>query len=406
MKEIDAYLSSNKMMFNHNANLYDPTDQLLMGSDTDEEEEEQVVKDFASPSAIAPSEVIQEEDGNYSEGEGLAGVRLFVTDENRRDKLPFLLPQNHKATPMWQILGKFIKQDLLAVNLPITALEPCTILQKQAEMLANIKLLSEAARLKSEPIKRLILAAIFTLVQFHSQLKRTKIPVKSVLGETYEYASKDVLFLAEQVSHSPPIAAFNLVGDGFQAHGENRIKQDYQFGGGTGCLSFEQVGVYHFSFSQFGDEITVTKPTIKINNLVMGQMSFDLEGKVVAKNSRTGDLVEIDLVSKSWNTQPKMTGYGYDSQYNKLYEITGSWTNQVSVKNLRQCRTEQVWSEPASLDQSHRQYGFSAFTTHLNQVTDDMAQSVAPTDSRFRKDIQLLEQGKYKEAESEMTKIC
>ena len=64
MKEIDAYLSSNKMMFNHNANLYDPTDQLLMGSDTDEEEEEQVVKDFASPSAIAPSEVIQEEDGN------------------------------------------------------------------------------------------------------------------------------------------------------------------------------------------------------------------------------------------------------------------------------------------------------------------------------------------------------
>ena len=142
-------------------------------------------------------------------------MRLFVTDEKRRDKLPYLLPLNHKATPMWQILGKFIKQDLLAVNLPITALEPCSILQKQAEMLANIKLLSDAAKLKSEPIKRLILAAIFTLVQFHSQLKRTKIPVKSVLGETYEYASKDVLFLAEQVSNSPPIAAFNLVGDGF-----------------------------------------------------------------------------------------------------------------------------------------------------------------------------------------------
>ena len=62
------------------------------------------------------------------------------------------------------------------------------------------------------------------------------------------------------------------------------------------------MGVYHFRFSQYGDEITVTKPSIKINNLVMGQMSFDLEGKIVAKNSRTGDLVEIDLVSKSWNT--------------------------------------------------------------------------------------------------------
>ena len=34
-----------------------------------------------------------------------------------------------------------------------------------------------------------------------------------------------------------------------------------------------------------------------------------------------------------------------------------------------------------------------------------MAQFVAPTDSRFRKDIQLLEQGKFKEAEAEMQKI-
>ena len=34
-----------------------------------------------------------------------------------------------------------------------------------------------------------------------------------------------------------------------------------------------------------------------------------------------------------------------------------------------------------------------------------MAQFLAPTDSRFRKDIQLLEQGKFKEAESEMQKI-
>lgn len=74
-------------------------------------------------------------------GDGLGGVRLFITDQNRRDKLPYMLPLNHKATPMWQMLGKFIKQDLLQVNLPITALEPCTLLQKQAEMMANINLL-------------------------------------------------------------------------------------------------------------------------------------------------------------------------------------------------------------------------------------------------------------------------
>ena len=101
MKEIDAYLSNNKMTFNHNANLYDPTDQLLMGSNSDEEDEEQIIKDFNHRSGVGSSEMLNEEDDNAMQGDGLGGVRLFITDENRRDKLPFMLPLNHKATPMW-----------------------------------------------------------------------------------------------------------------------------------------------------------------------------------------------------------------------------------------------------------------------------------------------------------------
>lgn len=90
-------------------------------------------------------------------------------------------------------------------------------------MLANIDLLSKAATFKTEPLKRLIHAAIFTIVQFQSQIKRTRIPLNPVLGETYEYVTHDCRFLAEQVQHSPPIAAFAIEGRGFQAHGENRL---------------------------------------------------------------------------------------------------------------------------------------------------------------------------------------
>ena len=39
--------------------------------------------------------------------------------------------------------------------------------------------------------------------------------MRSILGETYEYATKEALFLAEQVSNNPPVGAFNIIGDGF-----------------------------------------------------------------------------------------------------------------------------------------------------------------------------------------------
>jgi len=63
-----------------------------------------------------------------------------------------------------------------------------------------------------------------------------------MLGETYEFVDTTWRFFGEQVSHHPPISAFCFEGKGYSGTGHSELKQSFKFGGGTGCLSFEQLG--------------------------------------------------------------------------------------------------------------------------------------------------------------------
>jgi|TARA_B110000285_G_C14948050_1_gene525330 hypothetical protein len=48
--------------------------------------------------------------------------------------------------------------------MPVIINEPTSTLQKLCEMMANADLLEQAANLEKEPIKRLLCAAIFSIV--------------------------------------------------------------------------------------------------------------------------------------------------------------------------------------------------------------------------------------------------
>ena len=54
---------------------------------------------------------------------------------------------------------------------------------------------------------------------------------------------------------------------------------------------------------------------------------------------------------------------------------------------------------------AHMQFYFDAMTILLNARTDGMEGTIAPTDTRFRKDTQLVEQGLIEEADVEKTEI-
>ena len=50
-------------------------------------------------------------------------------------------------------------------------------------------------------------------------------------------------------------------------------------------------------------------------------------------------------------------------------------------------------------------YGFTRFAIELNEFDSDMSKYLPPTDSRFRPDQRLLEEGKINESEAEKNRL-
>ena len=78
---------------------------------------------------------------------------------------------------------------------------------------------------------------------------------------------------------------------------------------------------------------------------------------------------------------------------------------QLKLKNVITGEIEWEWKEPPLIPNAHLQFFFSKYGVLANYVNDDMSGTVAPTDSRFRYDVRLLEENKVDEAEKAKCEI-
>lgn len=111
------------------------------------------------------------------------------------------------------------------VCLPVAVAEPLNALQRSSEFMINFDLLDVFNRGKylnnfkdspNESCKRLAHATLFCICMYSNQINRLRKPFNPILGETYEFVSERWRFIAEQVSHHPPISAFVIEGEGFK----------------------------------------------------------------------------------------------------------------------------------------------------------------------------------------------
>ena len=108
------------------------------------------------------------------------------------------------------------------------------------------------------------------------------------------------------------------------------------------------------------------------------------------------------------NKKSVIQGFGYDKRGNKLFEISGSWLDKITVKNIRACSTDIIWQEDEQKVplNSSQQYDFNhEFSLGLNELTEEMKNVLPPTDSRFRPDQRLLEQGDLEKAQQEKLRL-
>ncbi len=161
--------------------------------------------------------------------------------------------------------------------------------------------------------------------------------------------------------------------------------------------------VSHVAIQKHGDHFVWNRVTSFINHLLYGQKSVDHEGEMRLMNKATNEKGVI-----TWSTRG-VTAELFDSTETLRFRVRGNWHSALTATAVNADGSEGqehvVWKVKSLGDPSAKQWGMTAFAATLNELPESL-QSVLPmTDSRLRKDIRALEEGRFEEAAQEYQRL-
>ena len=138
-------------------------------------------------------------------------------------------------------------------------------------------MLAKAAETE-DPALRLIYVTIFNMSTYMSTKNRLSKPFNPLLGETFELEEPDCLYLAEQVSHHPPISAcYARSTDGEYEYWMNTYVKTGFWGTSIEIIT---KGLAHIRLNSYNEMYTILRPNTCVHNLIMGEMYLDHIGQM------------------------------------------------------------------------------------------------------------------------------
>uniref|UniRef100_A0A3B4ZPB8 Oxysterol-binding protein n=1 Tax=Stegastes partitus TaxID=144197 RepID=A0A3B4ZPB8_9TELE len=325
-----------------------------------------------------------------------------VTLTRRRSTLPS--PSPTSSVSLWNILRNNIGKDLSKVAMPVQLNEPLNTLQRLCEELEYSDLL-DTANQTPDPYQRMVYVATFAITAYASSYHRAgSKPFNPVLGETYECdrPDKGFRFIAEQVSHHPPVSACHSDSRNFSFWQDVRWKN--KFWGKS--MEIVPMGTTHVTLPAFGDHYEWNKVTSCIHNILSGQRWIEHYGEMAIKNVNS-DACQCKITfvkAKSWSsTVNEIEGVVTDSNGKVVHSIFGKWHESVFQGDPPSATC--IWrANPMPADQE-QYYGFTQFAVELNELDSTLRPLLPPTDTRFRPDQRLLEEGNTEGAEEQKQRI-
>lgn len=269
-----------------------------------------------------------DEESNYvaSEPEQLGILAESAQTEDMGDENKSLV---------WSLLKQIRPgMDLSRVTLPTFILEPRSFLEKLADFYYHSDLLTEAAA-EEDPLKRMIKVVRFYLSGFYKKPKGLKKPYNPILGETFrckwEHPDGSTSFyVAEQVSHHPPISSLFLTNrrGGYNIAGTIFAKSKYY----GNSLSAMMLGTIDITLLARGETYSVTLPYANCKGLMIGTLSMEYGGQVKIECNRTAYVCVVDFKLKpflggSMNVISGAVKLGKEA----LVEIGGTWDGEITA---------------------------------------------------------------------------
>lgn len=303
---------------------------------------------------------------------------------------------------------QYIGMDVTSLlSVPVWIMEPFTILQKAAEIMEYTELLDKADQC-TDPHERFAYVAAYCVSPFGAAERAWK-PFNPILGETFELdAGEGVHYLAEQVSHHPPVCA---------AHAENKhfmydlvSAPTTRFLGNS--LEVFPYGRTRITLRKTGEVYSLVPPNAMVHNIVIGRTWVDAFGPLTITCKATGAKTVLVFTPCGWFGYGRytFTGYVEDADGKKHMKLTGKWNEYCDMQPCDPTTGEPVpdvlprrlWicTEKPKGDY----YSFTSYAHKLSQC-DGLKRPPLPSDSRRRPDRAHLYKGDSGKAGSDKHRL-
>jgi len=267
------------------------------------------------------------------------------------------------------------------------------------EQVAYWELLSTGAQLE-DSCHRLLYVCAFAVSQY--SLDRTTKPFNPLLGETFEYVKDgEINFMAEQVSHHPPIGASHAESDHFNYFQHYSVKT--RFGGNS--IPVEELGMHHVILKKFNDVFEWPGLKTVVHNVIIGRLWIDHFGELELVNQTTGDRATLEFKECGWfgKNRWEVSGNIYDAEGKHRISFKGKRNEFITATVIKgpPLPSATIWTHDKLQPEQSDPWKLNQFAQELNVVTDFLDRTLPETDSRFRPDRLALQKQDLKRAAAE-----
>ncbi len=232
--------------------------------------------------------------------------------------------------------------DLSKVVLPTFILEPRSMLEKLTDFMSHSDILMRAPAL-GDPLERMLAVVKFYVSGFYIKPAGVKKPYNPIIGETFRCAwhyddGSKTFFVAEQVSHHPPISAFYAQNRQAGVVIDGSILFGSKFMGTSAASTLSGYATIHFP--KHGEEYRFSFPDAHAKGFIMGPLLMELVGVMTISCEQTGYKCELDFKSKPfWGGEYNCVAGKVKRGDDLLFTIDGKWDQSLTITD---CNTKQT----------------------------------------------------------------
>ncbi|XP_020659937.2 oxysterol-binding protein-related protein 8 isoform X1 [Pogona vitticeps] len=355
-KDSDMYSDKSDRENDHDR---DESDNDGLGeSDTDTSERQDDSYIDPDPDNLKETTYIEEAHEELGEA-GEASQTETVSEENK--------------SLIWTLLKQVRPgMDLSKVVLPTFILETRSFLDKLSDYYYHADFLSEAA-VEENPYNRMKQVVKWYLSGFYKKPKGLKKPYNPILGETFRCmwvhpeTNSKTFYIAEQVSHHPPISAFYVSNrkDGFCLSGNILAKSKFY----GNSLSAILDGEGRLMFLNRGEEYVMTMPYAHCKGILYGTMTLELGGTVNITCEKTGYSAALEFKLKPFlgnNENVNQIVGKIKLGKEVLATLEGHWDSEVIIRDKKTDAVETFWNPVPEI----RQHRLRRYTVKFEEQGD------------------------------------